>query len=174
MELWSMLCGGLDGRGVWGRMDICICIAKSLCYSPEVITTFLTGYNPNFFFLLYSIVCPQFLKSPKKQQKNKTVSSYSSILQLYFDISFFSNLFHIFLHIWFSYCIFNFSKSKDHVFSFFVTYTPCLLFFFLFWKIFYVFIFWLCWVFVAVHRLSLVAGHQLLFAVSSPVTEHRL
>ena len=34
--------------------------------------------------------------------------------------------------------------------------------------------FGLCWVFVAVHRLSLVAGHQLLFVVSSAVTEHRL
>ena len=26
----SMLCGSLDGRGVWGRVDICICMAESL------------------------------------------------------------------------------------------------------------------------------------------------
>ena len=23
----SMLCGSLDGRGVWGRMDTCLCMA---------------------------------------------------------------------------------------------------------------------------------------------------
>ena len=27
MELYSMLHGSLDGRGVWGRMDTCICMA---------------------------------------------------------------------------------------------------------------------------------------------------
>ena len=44
MELYSMLCGSLDGRGVWGRMDTCICIADSLHCSPEAITTLLMGY----------------------------------------------------------------------------------------------------------------------------------
>ena len=39
-----MLCGSLDGRGVWGRMDTCICIADSLHCSPEAITTLLMGY----------------------------------------------------------------------------------------------------------------------------------
>ena len=39
-----MLCGSLDGRGVWGRMDTCICLAESLCYLPETITTLLTDY----------------------------------------------------------------------------------------------------------------------------------
>ena len=29
-ELCSMLCSGLDGSGVWGRMDTHICIAESL------------------------------------------------------------------------------------------------------------------------------------------------
>ena len=38
-ELCSMLCGSLEGRGVWGRMDPCICVAESLCCSPETITT---------------------------------------------------------------------------------------------------------------------------------------
>ena len=41
-----MLCGSLDGRGVWGTMDTCICMAESLCCSPETITTLLTGYTP--------------------------------------------------------------------------------------------------------------------------------
>ena len=46
MELCSMVCGGLDGRGVWGRMDACICMPESLRYSPETTTTLLTGYTP--------------------------------------------------------------------------------------------------------------------------------
>ena len=25
-ELCSMLCGSLDGRRVWGRMDTCVCV----------------------------------------------------------------------------------------------------------------------------------------------------
>ena len=42
----SMLCGSLDGRGVWWRMDTCICMAESLCCLPETITTLLIGYSP--------------------------------------------------------------------------------------------------------------------------------
>ena len=45
-ELCSMLCGGLDGREVWRRMDTCICIAESLCCAPETIETLLIGYTP--------------------------------------------------------------------------------------------------------------------------------
>ena len=33
-------------RGVWGRMDTCICMTKSLHCSPETITTLLIGYTP--------------------------------------------------------------------------------------------------------------------------------
>ena len=39
MEHCSMLCGSLDGRGDWERMDACICMAESFCCSPETITT---------------------------------------------------------------------------------------------------------------------------------------
>ena len=42
-EHCSMLCGSLDGRGVWGRVDTCICTAQSLCCVPETITTLLIG-----------------------------------------------------------------------------------------------------------------------------------
>ena len=42
----SGLCGSLDGRGVWGRMGICLCVAESLRYSPETIPTLLIGYTP--------------------------------------------------------------------------------------------------------------------------------
>ena len=56
MELCSVLCGRLDGSGVWGRMDTCtsisICVAESLCCSPGTITILLISYTPiqNKFF----------------------------------------------------------------------------------------------------------------------------
>ena len=41
----SSLClGSLAGRGVWGRVDTRVCLAESLCCSPETITTLLTSY----------------------------------------------------------------------------------------------------------------------------------
>ena len=46
MELSSVLHGSLDGRGVWRKMDTCICMAKSLQCSSETITTLLIGYMP--------------------------------------------------------------------------------------------------------------------------------
>ena len=45
MELYSMLCGSLDGRTIWGRMDTCICMTESLHYPPEIITTLLISYT---------------------------------------------------------------------------------------------------------------------------------
>ena len=36
-----MLCSSLDERGVWGRMDTCVCTPKSLDCPPETITTLL-------------------------------------------------------------------------------------------------------------------------------------
>ena len=42
----QQLCGNLDGRGVWGRMDTCICMAESLHCSPETTTILLISYNP--------------------------------------------------------------------------------------------------------------------------------
>ena len=41
-----MLCGRLDGRGVLGRMDTCICMAESLCCPPKTVTTLLIGPTP--------------------------------------------------------------------------------------------------------------------------------
>ena len=38
--------GSLDDRGVWRRMDTCICMAEPLHCPPETITTLLTGYTP--------------------------------------------------------------------------------------------------------------------------------
>ena len=44
MELCSMLCGSLDGRGVWGRMDTCIGMTDSLCCSPETISILFVNW----------------------------------------------------------------------------------------------------------------------------------
>ena len=41
-----MLCGSLDGRGVWGRMAMYMCKAESLYCSPETIKILLIGYMP--------------------------------------------------------------------------------------------------------------------------------
>ena len=41
-----MLHGSMDGRGVFGRMDVCICTAESLCCPSETTTILLTGYTP--------------------------------------------------------------------------------------------------------------------------------
>jgi len=46
MELCSMLCGSLDGRGVEGKMDTCVCVAESLCCTPETGITLLISYTP--------------------------------------------------------------------------------------------------------------------------------
>ena len=45
MELRSMLCGSLVGRGSWERMNTHICMAESLCSSHETITTLLISYT---------------------------------------------------------------------------------------------------------------------------------
>ena len=46
LELCLMLCYSLKKKGVWGRMDICICMAEFLHYSSEIITILLIGYTP--------------------------------------------------------------------------------------------------------------------------------
>ena len=46
MELCSVLCGSKDRRKVWGRKDICICMAESLCCPPEITTILLIGSTP--------------------------------------------------------------------------------------------------------------------------------
>ena len=44
MELYSMLCGSLDGRGIYERMDTCACMAESLCCPPEMAASLLICY----------------------------------------------------------------------------------------------------------------------------------
>ena len=45
-ELCSMLCGSLNGRGVWERMNVYICMLESLRYSSEIVATLLIGCSP--------------------------------------------------------------------------------------------------------------------------------
>ena len=48
-----MLCGSLDGRGVWGRMDTCACMAEFLCCWSETTTALLVNYAA-----VQSLACP--------------------------------------------------------------------------------------------------------------------
>ena len=50
-----MLCGSLDGRGVWGRMDTWIWMAESLYCLPETITLLVSvmlQYKIKIYFLI--------------------------------------------------------------------------------------------------------------------------
>ena len=90
-----MLCGSLDGTGVWGRMDTCICMAES----PETITTLLIVYTPiqnKFFFLnvadawlsnLFSrcglrIISTSYLYSPLKFSKCFHIDNPTSLVAI--------------------------------------------------------------------------------------------
>ena len=53
----SMLCGSLDWRVAWGKLDTYICVAKSLCCPPETITTLLIGYQ----FSSVELLCHAYL-----------------------------------------------------------------------------------------------------------------
>ena len=44
-ESCLMICGSPDARGVWEKVNTCICMAKSLCCPPETITL-LIGFTP--------------------------------------------------------------------------------------------------------------------------------
>ena len=44
-ELCPVSCDSLDGRGVGGRMETCICVAESFRCSPETVTTLFIGYT---------------------------------------------------------------------------------------------------------------------------------
>ena len=60
-----MLCGSLDRRGIWGRMDTYICMAVSLSHSPEkaeslfsppeTITVWVISYTPKYNFVVQSL-----------------------------------------------------------------------------------------------------------------------
>ena len=45
-ELSSMLCGILDERGIWERMDTYIFMAEIICCPSETTTNLSSGYTP--------------------------------------------------------------------------------------------------------------------------------
>ena len=54
----TLLCGSLDGKGVWGRMDTSVCMAESLCCPPETNN------------IVNQLATPQYkIKSKKKKKK---------------------------------------------------------------------------------------------------------
>jgi len=64
-----VLCSSLDGRGVWERMDTCVCMAESLHCPPETITTPLIGYTPKQNKRLKR----KKVKRKKQQQQKKVI-----------------------------------------------------------------------------------------------------
>ena len=88
-----ILCASLDRRGVWGRMDTCICTAKSFCCAPEIITTLLVGYTPiqnkNFEKnkikglkkILWRMQKEQGLKCSRSQSVENSPKSYKSYIK---------------------------------------------------------------------------------------------
>ena len=62
-----MLCGSLDEKGVWRRMDTCI--AELFYCPPETITTLLINYTPiqNKKFFLNLDIREIFSKNHAKQ-----------------------------------------------------------------------------------------------------------
>ena len=46
----------MDGRGVWGRMETCVCLAESLSCSLEIIATLLIGYTLILFLKMKSFL----------------------------------------------------------------------------------------------------------------------
>ena len=64
-----MLCGSLEGKGVWEWEDIGVCVAESLCCPPETITTLLIGYTP-----IYHIIYLWNLKNNTNELMYKTNS----------------------------------------------------------------------------------------------------
>ena len=61
MELCSMLCGSPDGRGVWGRMDTCICMAEFTIHLKLSQRCLLVSYT--------SLQNKKFKKEKKKKKK---------------------------------------------------------------------------------------------------------
>ena len=66
-----MLCGNLCGKGVWERMDTCICMPESLHCPPEPITTLLIGFT-SINNILFIVVVKFYLLLLKNNKNNNT------------------------------------------------------------------------------------------------------
>ena len=73
----GLSCGSLNGRGLWGRTDTCICVSESFCCSPETITTLFVNW-------LYS--------STKLKVKKRLSSNQNCIhFQVLFHLAYYRN-----------------------------------------------------------------------------------
>ena len=45
-ELCSIFCNNLNGKTMWKRIDECICITESFCYTPETNPALFINYVP--------------------------------------------------------------------------------------------------------------------------------
>ena len=118
VKLYSMLCGSLDGRGVW-RMDTWKCMVESLCCSSETTITLLTGYNPiKFKVKKKKCMLLIFLMSAKQYSQLQT-KVLNLILVITRHFASFHKPSHIYLkpsHIFLFISIFHHPCSGDHNF----------------------------------------------------------
>ena len=69
MEFGSVLCGRLDEKEVWRRMDMCICMSEPC--PPETLTTLLIDYIPiqnkrSKYIYIYIVAFEMSFKKEKK------------------------------------------------------------------------------------------------------------
>ena len=83
MELCSISCGSLDGR-FWGRMNMCMYMAESLCSPPETITTLLNSCESESRSVMSDSLWPHGLYSPWDFPGQNTGVGSLSLLQWIF------------------------------------------------------------------------------------------
>ena len=81
----SVLRASLDGRGVWERRDTCVCMAESLCCSPETTPTLLIRYTPiqnkNFKLKQRKITNePVIIKNKYAQTRCQTIRAHYNLI----------------------------------------------------------------------------------------------
>ena len=76
-----MLCGSLDGKGVWGRMDTWICTAESLRRSLETVPTLFIGCESESRSVVSDSLRPHGLYSPRNSPGQNTGVGSLSLLQ---------------------------------------------------------------------------------------------
>ena len=75
MELYSILCGSLDGRGVWGRMDTYICMSESLLFTwnyHNIVNQLSVQFSP-----AQSLSHVPFFATPRRQTSLSITTSRS-------------------------------------------------------------------------------------------------
>ena len=74
MKLFNAICQA-GWRGVWGRMDTCVCMAEFLLCSPETVSTLLNEYTLIQFFFLKERATKEALNRIFKVKKKRLQSN---------------------------------------------------------------------------------------------------